>query len=578
MRHDEKEINNCLEYARVSTDNEGQAESCKNQIILCDAYVEKHPELNVVGRYVDDGISGSTGERPQFEAMLSRVRQGDIRYIIAKNESRLCRSTEVDAYLRNLCILYDVKIIYTESGNIYDPKDNDFMLPHGIMALVNEHYVHNQSKMGKMAHKQKCKERRLNATDVRYGYYWDKEKKCMAVNDDEAAIVRQMFEWYVYCGLGVMEIAKRLAERGVYGARSGKMLTANTVSARLADASYKGVFYINKKGSDLIVGMNAKKKRFSLPKEDWVAVDGPAIVSEELFDMAQKLREERRHIYDKPDKKETQARFKGTHLFSGKVFCGECGTQFHFRYADRKKTIGEYKDFFAKKKRELDAVCNNKMYNRVYEKTLIDICRFCINTFLKNHETCIENLVDIIKEASIEASQDNESLQICQKRLAKVEKELNKNMMAWRDAPDDSMKEAFLEMYKKNKEQKETLEKEIENLSKRQEDIDDLEKEILGIREHIEKLKEVDTIDRNVVENFIDRIIVYGDGKIMVVLKFGTTYKSVTTYESAAVPQIIFQKVFLDCFNLQFIPSQSNVSVVWSKTILPLSVGCSDRA
>lgn len=350
------------------------------------------------------------------------------------------------------------------------------------------------------------------------------------------------------------------------------MLTANTVLSRLADESYKGLFHINKKGSDLSVGMNAKKKRFSRPKEEWVAVDGPAIVSEELFDMAQKLREERRHIYDKPDKKETQARFKGTHLFSGKVFCGECGTQFHFQYADRKKTIGAYKDYFSKKKKEPDAVCNNKRYNRIYERTLIGVCGIAINTFLRNHETCIDNLVNIIREASIAASKDDEPLTACKKRLAKIEKELKKNLIAWRDAPDPSMKDMFLEMYQQNKNQKDEIEREIENFSKQQKNAADLEEEILGIKEHIEKMKKVDVIDRSVVDNFIERIIVCGDGRIIVILKFGTVYENLVT------PKVIIPfSTDRACLNLKFYRGSQDDYINWQKTICGLSVRCSDR-
>ena len=89
----------CVAYARVSTENEGQAESCANQIALCQEYAERHPEYILDGKYVDDGISGATNKRPQFTAMIERIKQGDIRYIIAKNEDRLCRSTEIDGYL-----------------------------------------------------------------------------------------------------------------------------------------------------------------------------------------------------------------------------------------------------------------------------------------------------------------------------------------------------------------------------------------------------------------------------------------------------------------------------------------------
>lgn len=45
-------------YARVSTDNEGQKESCTNQVDLAMTYIAKHPNIQLIDTYIDDGISG----------------------------------------------------------------------------------------------------------------------------------------------------------------------------------------------------------------------------------------------------------------------------------------------------------------------------------------------------------------------------------------------------------------------------------------------------------------------------------------------------------------------------------------
>lgn len=562
----------CVAYARVSTENEGQAESCANQIALCQEYAERHPEYILDGKYVDDGISGATNKRPQFTAMIERIKQGDIRYIIAKNEDRLCRSTEIDGYLMKVCREYDVKIIFLESNKIFNPNDGQDLTVHGIMAVMGQQYVFHQSQVGKIAHEQKCKAKRLNATDVRYGYYWDKERKCMAVNEHEAEMVRKMFEWYVYNGLGVSEIAKKLAEHGVFGARSGKMLTANTVSARLEDEAYKGTFYINKKGSILNVGMDAKKKRFDRPKEEWVAVEGPAIVSEELFELAQRLREERRHVYDKTGKADTQARFRGTHLFLGKVFCGDCKTQFHFRYADRAKTIGEYKDYFSKSRKTLDAVCHNKKYNRIYEQTLITLCRYAINIFLKEHEACINNLKAVIRDSGLSLFADDKLLKDCQMHLEKVERERQKNLVAWRDAPDESMKQAYLEMYKSNDEEKKELEKKISGLIERRKDAGNVERKIDEIHRHIEDMKQINEIDRSVVQKFIEKIIIEKNGIITIILKFGAAYSAILpdNRKEEIEDVLCLDKVFILIFDADTIASKLQKYWWWRR--------CSDRA
>ncbi|MBQ1173462.1 MAG: recombinase family protein [Lachnospiraceae bacterium] len=565
----------CVEYARVSTANEGQKDSCENQIKLCDEYVKTHPELRVVGKYVDDALTGGNDIRPEYQKLLARIKQGDIRYIIAKSTNRLCRSTEVDGQLQKICREHDVMIIFVSTNQVFNPFNGDDVTMHSIQMIFDQQYIYTQSKNGTIAHQQKCEKKILDATDVRYGYKWDKENKCMVVNEEQAQYVRKMFEWYVFGGLGVTEIARKLAELGVYGEKSGKILTANTISSRLSDSSYKGVFYINKKGSKLNIGVGAKKIRFDRPKEEWVAVSGPAIISEELFDLAQRVREERCHVYDKPSKESSQARFRGTHLFAGKVFCGDCGTQFHFRYSDRAKTIGEYKDCFGKMKKTLDAVCNNKEHNRIREDTLIALCQYSINVFLRNHGNCIDNIVAIVREASREALNDDTQIKAYQKRLQKLDKELKKNLEAWRDAPDPDMRDDFLKMYQENKAEKTAIEEHLVELQQQQLSFDELEQELQQIKDKIEAMKQIEEIDRSVVDNFIDRIIIGVDGKVTIILKFGTSFDAfmqnrvLLAYDGTGdIQEIPF-------YNLQFIQNLED----FKEGILYYQLGrCSDRA
>lgn len=559
-------------YARVSTTTDGQKDSCKNQLSLGADFLIKHSGLICAGEYVDDGITGATNYRPAFNDMIERIKCGDIRYIITKNEERLCRSTEIDGYLQSICREYDVCIIFLESDTIFNPFDNEQVTMHGFKAVMNQQYVFHQSKVGTLAHQQKCKDKRLDATDVRFGFYWNKEEKCIMVHEEEGPIVYKMFEWYIFRGLGVNEIARKLADMGVRGSRSGKMLSASTISSMLADERYCGIFYINKKGSKLTIGMNVKKIRFNRPRDEWVAVPGPAIISKEWFDLAQRIREERQHVYDCPN---PQGRFKGIHLFAGKVFCGDCGTQYHFLYTDRAKTIGAYKDYFGKTQKALTEVCNNKDFNRIYEDTLIALCKYSIQKFLNNHKTCIDNLINIIRKASVQTESDSVELKGYEKRLVKLDKELKKTLLAYRDAPDADMKEAFLQMYKESKAEKESVETKIHQFMERRKKAEDIEKNILEIREHIEKIQKIEVFDRTVVENFIDRIIVNADGSIAIILKFSTTYEALLKPEVANNIDEDIPYLNESAFrNLQFI---TNISA-WKESILRMSARCSNTA
>ena len=86
-------------------------------------------------------------------------------------------------------------------------------------------------------------------------------------------------------------------------------------------------------------------------------------------------------------------------------------------------------------------------------------------------------------------------------------------------------------------------------------------------------MKKVDVIDRSVVDNFIERIIVCGDGRIIVILKFGTVYENLVT------PKVIIPfSTDRACLNLKFYRGSQDDYINWQKTICGLSVRCSDRS
>ena len=125
----------------------------------------------------------------------------------------------------------------------------------------------------------------------------------------------------------------------------------------------------------------------------------------------------------------------------------------------------------------------------------------------------------IIREASKEALNDDTQIKAYQKKLQKLDKELKKNLEAWRDAPDLNMKDDFLKMYQANKAEKTAIEEHLAELQQQQLSFDELEQELQLIKDKIEAMKQIEEIDRAVVDNFIDRIIVGVDGRVTIILK-----------------------------------------------------------
>lgn len=528
-----------LNYARTSTDSDEQKDSCDNQVAMCNIYLKRYPNVKLAEKpYVDKGISGKSNVgRDAFAEMLERVKEGDIDLLIVKTKARLCRSKALATMLEEMMRDYKFSILTLSDGQIYDSADRSSRLINGIKDVIDEDYVWGQSEYGKMTHQLRCERKILTCNNVVFGYTWNQETKNIEINEEEAKIVNQIFEWYVYFGYGLREIAQKLADIGIYGKNSKKLVTARTLSQWLSNEAYIGTFYINKKGSVLDLGAGRETKRFDNPKEEWVAVPRPelAIIDKELFDMAQKIRAEKKSVYDKPTKEYMQARYKGFHLFASKVFCGSCNTQFIHYYTDRAKTVAAYKDSFFKKAKQPGEHCENNKYNRIHEVILTNITKNAINLALENTDEIFANLYTIIEEA-MESKEDNSAkVNALDKKLEKLEAEKISYLEGWRTAPDSDMREYFYERMLSIKEQIKEVKTQLSEYEGGVRDDQQLKEQLEEVKTQLAGLRNIETLDRSVVENFVDRIVVNTDGSLYLTLKMGQKFKAIVPeYQAVA--------------------------------------------
>lgn len=80
-------------YARVSTGSELQGESLESQVTYYNNLIKSNPEYVFVGIFADRGITGTTDNRPEFQKMIDKARNGEIDLIITKSISRFARNS-----------------------------------------------------------------------------------------------------------------------------------------------------------------------------------------------------------------------------------------------------------------------------------------------------------------------------------------------------------------------------------------------------------------------------------------------------------------------------------------------------
>lgn len=496
-------------YARVSTDNEGQKESCSNQVMLAKGYIADHPNVHLVATYIDDGISGKNDfTRPQYNEMLQQLSEDGFDLIITKALSRLNRDELNSLMLNSLLIEHDATVLTLEDGQIHDFEDMNSGLLHSIKYAMDAQFVKQQSINGRKTQELRCEKKELSAKDCSYGYDWHRDDKTITINENQAEVVRRIFEDYVYRNGTPASIQRALKAEGIN-------ICGRTISNIIEDERYIGKFYINKRTTKLGTG-RTKSKRIKLPKEQWVLVERPdlQIVDTDLFEMAQRIHQTRITIYEKPDKATTQARFQGTHLYAGKIFCPVCGKPYHFGYADRKKTVPIYRI-------KSHSDCPNPIRS-IYEHDLEGITKKALKQIFDQQEDVCISLEKILTEI-VEATKDNgDEIERLKKQRASREKQLD-NLI-------DRLSESGLTEAAKNriKAKINNITEETDRLAgiikdKENSKLDDsyVADKLTSIRAAIADLRNFTSIDRDRILNYIERIDMQPNGDIKILLKSG---------------------------------------------------------
>ena len=200
-------------YERLSREDEnlGESYSISNQKKLLEDYCREKGWTRF-RHFTDDGISGTTFDRPSFKAMIQLVEDGEVETIILKDMSRLGRDYLVVGQLREFFRKKGVRLIAINDNHDSYNGDDDFLVFRDVM---NEMYAKDISKKIKSTFKSKGKSGKHVASVTPYGYLKDENDGNHWIVDEEAAeIVRLIFKWTID-GLGPYQIAKLLQEKKV---------------------------------------------------------------------------------------------------------------------------------------------------------------------------------------------------------------------------------------------------------------------------------------------------------------------------------------------------------------------------
>ena len=304
-------------YARVST--VGQAEknlSVPDQVRQLKAYCKQHKH-DIIAEYLENGASATDDNRPKFKEMVDAIQQGKISVeaILVLTTSRFYRNALEAGIWKRQLRKYGVRVIAI-TQDVGQPDTPSGELVDGIFALIDQHESRMIGFHTARGMKENARKGYFNGSRPPYGYKVRKTadergnvKGVLAIEEEEAAQVRQIFEMYTKQSWGAVEIAKVMNRDG-FRRRKGAKWNQMEVLRVLENTTYIGKY---------VFGRFDSRNRVVRPESEWIVTSVPVIVDEETFNAAATLRR------NKAKEWKNGRAYDGPLVLIGMLKCGKCG-------------------------------------------------------------------------------------------------------------------------------------------------------------------------------------------------------------------------------------------------------------
>ena len=301
-------------YARVSEEKGRTFHSMSAQISHYSSYIQKNKEWIYAGVYADEGISGTTDNRAEFQRMIEDCEKGKIDIILTKSISRFARNTidllETVRYLKDLGI--EVRF---ESENISSLSDDgELMLT--LLASFAQEESRSISENVKWGIRKGFQKGIVNSFCI-YGYRWDGEK--FNIVPEEAEVIRLIYDNFLNV-LSAEQTEKQLKEMGIKSYTGGNF-SNTSIRAILKQEKYTGNSLLQKTYIENHITQKTKLNKGELPMY-YAENTHPVIIEKEIFDKVQAEMARRRELGVFANKAIK------TNYFTSKIKCANCGKSY----------------------------------------------------------------------------------------------------------------------------------------------------------------------------------------------------------------------------------------------------------
>ena len=269
--------------------------SLPEQRDACRARAESLGAADVL-EFADEGVSGSTLQRPGLASLREVVRSGGVDVIICRDPDRLSRKLAHQLLLVEEFEKAGARLEFLDFEWKDTPEGRLFYAVKGAFSEYEREKIRERTERGRL---KKAKLGGVPCGFDRYGYRYDPETGRVSVVEEEAGVVRKIFEWFTSEDIGVIGVAHRLTDLGIPTRRNASAWSRTAVRGILRSPAYKGEWAVRFNGEEAVVPV-------------------PPVVDAATWEAAQdKLARSRRLWAGGGNKRD--------YLLKGILTCGDCG-------------------------------------------------------------------------------------------------------------------------------------------------------------------------------------------------------------------------------------------------------------
>src|SRR6266513_1527233 len=424
-------------YARVSSEQQREENTIARQTAALIEFAKSH-DLEVRREWVfeDEGYSGATLERPGLERVRDLAAEGHIQVMLAYSPDRLSRKYAYQILLIEEFAHHGVETVFVKSPQGDSAEDQLLVQFQGMIAEYERAQILERSRRGKR-HRAQLGEVSI-MSNAPYGYRYihktDEAPAAYLIDEAEARVVRCVYEMYTVEGLSIGEITRRLNTEGI-PTRKASRWERSVVWALLRNPAYRGLACFGKTRISARTRVMRPQRRRGVttpsttagherPREEWIEIPVPALVTEESFARAQELLHQ--------NKIRSRRRTIAPSVVQGLVSCAKCGYAFSRTSTQTSaRKIHYYKCIVSDSWRKLGGpVCDN---GRFIRQELLDQIVWAEVIRLLDDPTLIQQELDRRLVAARASDPTRKREQSLQRELTHVGKGIERLLTAYQE-------------------------------------------------------------------------------------------------------------------------------------------------